>query len=350
MVRRAIFDSIPDLQKMEFSFGQTQSSATGSLTSLALLFLQKRIATIFTYLMPAHGVRILQDPRRRDHTKSELAHRTLIVRKLKGLEDIIPFTSVSWEMLERGWLFVKPGEGDPDIEGLHPDPFHDDSTHIRDVYLKENPDYNGRFSVPVLYDKKQGKIVSNESSEIIRMFYHSFDHLLPDQYKGIELLPPSLKNQIEDTNKWTYDNINNGVYKTGFATTQEAYEKVVHELFTALDRVEAHLGSSAGPYYYGDTITEADIRLYTTIIRFDVVYVQHFKCNIRDIRSGYPAIHRWVRRLYWDVPAFHDTTVFPHIKKHYTRCHRQINPFGITPVGPLPDIFPKDEEVAAVAK
>lgn len=335
---------------MDISFGQIQYFAIGFQLSPVLPFLPRRIAIIFTYLMLAHGVCMVRNREKERCTKLETAHRTLIVRKLKGLEDIISFTAVSWEMLERGWLFVKPGQGDPDIEGLHPDPLHDSSTHVRDVYLAENPDYNGRFSVPVLYDKKQRKIVSNESSEIIRMFYHSFDHLLPDKYKGVELLPSSLEDQIDETNKWTYDNINNGVYKTGFATTQEAYEKVVNELFTALDRVEAHLSTSVGPFYFGDTITEVDVRLYTTIIRFDVVYVQHFKCNIRDIRSGYPAIHRWVRNLYWDVPAFHDTTVFPHIKKHYTRCHRQLNPFGITPLGPLPDILAKDAEVAAVAK
>jgi glutathionyl-hydroquinone reductase len=131
--------------------------------------------------------------------------------------------------------------------------------------------------------------------------------------------------------------------------TQEAYEKAVQPLFASLDRAEAHLAQHAAPYYFGPSITEADIRLYTTIIRFDPVYVQHFKCNIRDIRSGYPALHKWMRHLYWDVPAFGETTQFEHIKKHYTKSHRQINPHSITPVGPVPDILPKDEEVAAAA-
>ena len=132
--------------------------------------------------------------------------------------------------------------------------------------------------------------------------------------------------------------------------TQESYEKAVIPLFTSLDRIEAHLQqntSPSSPYYFGANITEADIRLYTTIVRFDAVYVQHFKTNIRDIRSGYPALHRWLRHLYWDIPAFKDTTQFEHIKKHYTKSHKQINPFGITPVGPVPDILPKDEEVGA---
>ncbi|KAL8862122.1 MAG: hypothetical protein Q9178_001577 [Gyalolechia marmorata] len=279
------------------------------------------------------------------------AHRTLIVRKLKGLEDVIPYTSVHWEMLEKGWRFATPDEkiaGD----NVTPDPIHG-CTHLRDIYFKVSPDYEGRFTVPTLYDVKQGKIVSNESSEIIRMFYTEFDDLLPEQYKEIDLFPKHLQQEIEGVNGWTYNDINNGVYKTGFAQTQSAYETAIQPLFTALDRAEAHLAQQhhdgKGPYYFGPSITEADIRLYTTIIRFDPVYVQHFKCNIRDIRSGYPALHRWVRKLYWDEPAFRQTTVFEHIKKHYTKSHLQINPASITPVGPVPDILPKDQEVPAAA-
>jgi putative glutathione S-transferase len=275
------------------------------------------------------------------------AHRTLIVRKLKGLEEIIPFTSVHWSMQEKGWRFATADENLPG-ENVTPDPIHPSYTHLREIYFQVNPEYSGRFTVPTLYDKKAKTIVSNESSEIIRMFYTAFDDILPEEYKKVDLFPEKLRKEIEETNAWTYDDINNGVYKSGFATTQEAYEKAVKTLFSSLDRVEKHLSSSSGPYYFGDHITEADVRLYTTICRFDPVYVQHFKCNIRDIRSGYPAIHRWLRKLYWDVPAFHDTTQFEHIKRHYTKSHKQINPYSITPVGPLPDILPKDEEVAAV--
>jgi putative glutathione S-transferase len=131
--------------------------------------------------------------------------------------------------------------------------------------------------------------------------------------------------------------------------TQEAYEKNVTTLFKALDKAEAHLASQkGGPYYFGEHISEADVRLYTTIVRFDAVYHQHFKCNLREIRSGYPALHKWVRNLYWKVPAFGETTEFTHIKKHYTKSHQQINPLSITPLGPVPDILPLDEEVAAV--
>jgi glutathionyl-hydroquinone reductase len=218
------------------------------------------------------------------------------------------------------------------------------------VYFAANPDYSGRFTVPTLWDKVKKTIVSNESSEIIRMLYHSFDEFLPDDKKAIDLLPSSLEKQIDEANEWTYNDINNGVYKSGFATTQTAYESAVTTLFASLDRTEAHLAktSSTGPYYFGKEITEADVRLFTTIIRFDPVYVQHFKCNIRDIRSGYPYLHKWVRNLYWNHPAFGQTTEFTHIKRHYTRSHGQINPKAITPVGPTPDILGLEEEVNAV--
>ncbi|RHZ60248.1 hypothetical protein CDV55_102780 [Aspergillus turcosus] len=271
------------------------------------------------------------------------AHRTLITRKLKGLEDIISFTSVHWHL---GEMADEKVSG----ENTNPDPLHSDVTHLRQIYFSNDPNYSGRFTVPVLFDKKTQRIVSNESAEIIRMFYYEFDDLLPEKYKNVDLYPPALRSEIDAVNDWTYNDVNNGVYKSGFATTQEAYEKAVTTLFASLDRIEAHLSKDANsPYFFGSSITEIDIRLYTTIIRFDPVYVQHFKCNIRDIRSGYPAIHRWVRRLYWDIPAFRETTDFEHIKKHYTKSHKQINQFAITPVGPVPDILPKEEEVRAVA-
>ncbi|PGH11731.1 hypothetical protein AJ80_06992 [Polytolypa hystricis UAMH7299] len=280
------------------------------------------------------------------------AHRTLITRKLKGLEDIISFTAVHWHMGELGWRFVKPDEKLPG-ENVTGDPLNE-FTHLRQIYFSVDPDYHGRFTVPTLYDKKTKQIVSNESSEIIRMFYNEFDDILPEKYRNVDLYPENLRKEIEESNEWIYDTVNNGVYKCGFATTQEAYEKALTPLFSSLDRIESHLSntssssSSSSPYYFGTTLTEADIRLYTTIIRFDPVYVQHFKTNIRDIRSGYPAIHRWLRHLYWDIPAFGETTQFEHIRKHYTKSHKQINPFSISPRGPLPDILGKEEEVNAV--
>jgi len=279
------------------------------------------------------------------------AHRTMIVRKLKGLEKIIDLTSVHWHMGEKGWRFVTDDEKLPG-ENTRPDPINKGFTHIRDLYFKVNPDYEGRFLVPTLYDTKQEKIVSNESSEIIRMFYTEFDDIIDEQYRTpkVDLFPESLRPQIEETNGWTYDGINNGVYKSGFATSQEAYDKAVTALFEHLQKAEEALAAAApsGPYYFGEQLTEADIRLYTTIVRFDPVYHQHFKCNIGSIRADFPNLHRWVRFLYWDVPAFHDTTEFDHIKKHYTRSHQQINPHSITPYGPIPDIMKKDEEVPAV--
>ena len=240
-----------------------------------------------------------------------------------------------WE----GWRFAATDEKLPG-ENVTPDPFHPDFTHLRQIYFENEPDYGGRFTVPTLYDKKQKKIVNNESSEIIRMFYHAFDDELPEKSKALDLFPENLQKSIEETNEWTYNDINNGVYKSGFATTQEAYSKAVTQLFKSLDRVEEHLSSSPGPYYFGDRITEADVRLYTTIIRFDPVYVQHFKTNLRDIRSGYPAIHKWVRKLYWDIPAFGETTQFEHIKNHYTKSDKQINQFVSimsSLIGALPD-------------
>ncbi|PMD62999.1 putative glutathione S-transferase omega-like 2 [Hyaloscypha bicolor E] len=282
------------------------------------------------------------------------AHRTLIVRKLKGLEDIIPFTSVHWHMQEKGWRFATAEDKEEDVkaEGVTKDPVkgHEGYQHLREIYFQVDPEYEGRFTVPTLYDVKQGKIVSNESSEIIRMFYSEFDDLLPEKYKNVKLFPEALQTQIEETNDWTYNDINNGVYKSGFATTQEAYEKAVITLFKSLDRVEKHLKETEkeGPYYFGKEITEADVRLYTTIVRFDVVYVQHFKTNIKTIRADYPYLHQWLRNLYWRVPAFGETTEFTHIKRHYTKSHTQINPFSVTPLGPEPPILGLHEEVEAV--
>lgn len=278
------------------------------------------------------------------------ATRTLIARKLKGLEDWISFSSVHWHMGEKGWRFPTPEDTDAEGENVIPDPVpgHEKYTHLRDLYFAVDPNYQGRFTVPVLFDKKTNTIVNNESSEILRMLGHVFDDQLPEKYAKVDLYPESLRPQIEEAHEWTYDKINNGVYKSGFATTQAAYERNVTALFEALDKAEKHLAENGGPYFFGDKITEVDVRLFPTLIRFDPVYVQHFKCNVRDIRSGYPHLHKYTRNLYWNHPAFKDTTNFLHIKNHYTRSHVQINPHSITPLGPVPDILPLDEEVEAV--
>ena len=260
------------------------------------------------------------------------------MRQLKGLEDIISYTSVHWHMQEKGWHFAPASESVSGNTG--PDPLHEGYTHLRDIYFEQNPDYEGRFTVPTLYDKKTKRIVSNESAEIIRMMYTAFDDLIDDEFKAVKLFPEDLQQRIEEMNTWVYDDINNGVYKSGFATyvvvfslspflpfphpsflssdlgwltgsgltcetkinnsTEEAYTKAVTTLFKSLDRIEEELQKSSTPYLLSSPhVTEADIRLYTTAVRFDPVYVQHFKCNIRDIRSGYPLIHKWMRHLYW---------------------------------------------------
>ncbi len=208
----------------------------------------------------------------------------MITRKLKGLEDIISFSVVHWHLGNQGklqlrenpplqisnatlagWRFVKEGEPDIPGENVIPDPIpgHEAFTHLRDVYFESEKEYAGRFTVPVLYDKKQNTIVSNESSEIIRMFYTEFDDLIDEKYRALKLYPEPLQKKIDVANEWTYDLINNGVYKSGFATTQEAYCRNVVNLFDALDRTEKHLKEmeSEGPYYFGKEITEADIRL-----------------------------------------------------------------------------------------
>lgn len=221
-------------------------------------------------------------------------------------------------MAEKGWRFATPDEQIPG--NTTPDPLHQDYTHLRDIYFEQNPDYEGRFTVPTLYDKKTKKIVSNESAEIIRMMYTAFDDIIDEKFKKVNLFPKDLQKDIEELNDWVYNDINNGVYKSGFATyvslplippslkirangdisTEEAYAKAVTQLFKSLDRVEESLSKSSTPYLLSaPNVTEADVRLFTTIVRFDPVYVQHFKCNIRDIRSGYPHIHQWLRHLYW---------------------------------------------------
>ncbi|AOA62411.1 Omega class glutathione transferase [Komagataella phaffii GS115] len=268
------------------------------------------------------------------------ANRTLIARKLKGLEDYLDYSVVHWHMDSKGWRF--PSNDDP-CEGATPDKLYG-YKRLSELYYRANPNYEGRFTVPVLWDKKQHTIVNNESSEIIRIFNTAFNELLEKDGKHeqakLDLYPESLQAQIDQTNDWIYNNINNGVYKAGFAGKQEVYEEEVKKVFAHLDKVEDELSNDGQEFIVGDQLTEADIRLFVTIIRFDPVYVQHFKCNIGMIRFDYPNIHKWLRRLYWNYPELKDTVHFDHIKFHYTKSHPQINPLGITPVGPLPNILP----------
>ncbi|KAH8113792.1 glutathione S-transferase [Phellopilus nigrolimitatus] len=264
------------------------------------------------------------------------ACRTLIVRKLKGLEEIIPFTVVSPHMGEHGWPFANV---DP-FPAAGVDPVNH-AEHVKDLYFKADPNYDGRFTVPVLWDKKHQTIVNNESSEIIRIFNSAFNGLVPPEkaaQAAVDLYPEPLRAEIDSINDWVYNDVNNGVYKSGFATTQDAYEAAVTRVFAALDRIESLLAGR--DFLVGDTLTEADVRLFVTIVRFDPVYVGHFKCNLRTIRAGYPNIHLWLRKLYWTNPAFSSTTNFDHIKTHYYWSHPMINPHRIIPTGPVPNIEP----------
>ncbi|KAI0355843.1 glutathione S-transferase [Trametes cingulata] len=260
------------------------------------------------------------------------ATRTLIVRKLKGLEDLIGLTAVSPRLGEHGWPFANV---DP-FPGAEVDPLYN-SKYIKDLYLRADPNFEGRFTVPVLWDKKTETIVNNESSEIIRIFNTAFNALLPEDKAALDLYPAAHRKEIDEINDWVYDTVNNGVYKAGFATAQHAYEAAVIPLFESLDRLEKLL--TGKHFLVGDQLTEADVRLFVTIIRFDPVYFSHFKCNIRTIRDGYPAIHLWLRKLYWNNAAFSSTCRFDHIKTGYY-WQKNLNPHRIVPVGPVPNIVP----------
>lgn len=247
------------------------------------------------------------------------AHRTLIFRRLKGLEGMISLSVVHWLMAENGWTFA---EG----EGVIPDPIGH-ARYLHEVYTRADPHYSGRVTVPVLWDKQRGTIVSNESAEIIRMLNTAFDGV--GATEG-DFYPAALREEIDALNDRIYDSVNNGVYKAGFATTQEAYEEAVAPLFETLDWLEDRLGSRR--YLTGEQLTEADWRLFTTLIRFDPVYVGHFKCNIRRV-ADYPRLSTYLRALY-HVEGIAGTVNFDHIKRHYYQSHRTINPTGIVPVGP----------------
>jgi putative glutathione S-transferase len=247
------------------------------------------------------------------------AHRTLIFRKLKGLEDLVGVTAVHPHMLSNGWAF------DP----ADPDPLFGHS-FMHQVYTTDKADYTGRVTVPVLWDKMQGRIASNESSEIIRMFNSAFNGLTGNT---LDFYPEPLRDQINAINDDIYPNINNGVYRCGFATTQEAYEQAFDALFTALDRVETIL--SKGRYLAGDQLTEADWRLFTTLIRFAAVYHGHFKTNLKRIED-FPNISNYLRELY-QHPGVAETVNMQHIKSHYYYSHDTINPTRVVPKGPALD-------------
>ncbi len=250
------------------------------------------------------------------------AHRTLIFRKLKNLEQHIGVTIVDPHMLDQGWTFTGKRDSDLDEVNHH--------THLHQIYTQAKPDYSGRVTVPVLWDKQQNTIVNNESSEIIRMFnsaFNQFSDVTDDYY------PDELKDQIDQINAFVYENINNGVYRCGFATRQHAYEQAYDQLFGALDELELRLSTQR--YLVGDRITEADWRLFTTLIRFDAVYYSHFKCNQRRI-IDYDNLSNYLRELY-QVAGVNETVSLEHIKQHYYYSHTSVNPTRIVPKGPILD-------------
>ncbi|AVJ55693.1 glutathione-dependent reductase [Idiomarina sp. OT37-5b] len=245
------------------------------------------------------------------------AHRALIFRRLKGLEQHIDVSVVHPLMLENGWEFADTP--------LH-DPLYNND-YLYQLYLKADPNYSGRVTVPVLWDKQEQTIVNNESADIIRIFNSAFNDLTGNHD---DYYPPSLREEIDEVNEWVYNDINNGVYKCGFATRQQAYEEAFTDLFAALDRVEAILAKQ--PYLAGAQLTEADWRLFTTLVRFDAVYFGHFKTNRQRI-VDYPNMWRYVRGLY-QHPGVAETVVMDHIKQHYYGSHKTINPTQIVPASP----------------
>lgn len=262
------------------------------------------------------------------------AHRTLIFRALKGLEDIIPISVVHWFMGEDGWTFAS---GD----GSTPDPINN-AEFLHQVYTAAKSDFSGRVTVPILWDKHQNTIVSNESADIIRMLNSAFDEIgaTPGDYH-----PEAERPEIDVVNARIYDTVNNGVYKAGFATTQGAYEEALTPLYDTLDWLEDRL--STRRYLMGTHLTEADWRLFTTLIRFDPVYVGHFKCNLRRI-ADYPHLSGYIRDLY-QHPGIAETVDIPYIKKHYYGSHETVNPTRVVPMGPVID-FTAPHERAQLSK
>ncbi|KAJ3456272.1 hypothetical protein MRS44_016295 [Fusarium solani] len=287
------------------------------------------------------------------------AHRVNLVRYLKGLQSVIDVSVVKpypkgddkgWP----GWQF--PSSPDDTYEGSTEDLLFK-SKYLHEVYFKDDPEYKGRYSVPLLWDRKQGQIVNNESAELLRWLPSAFDSILAedDPARKLDLYPEHLRATIDDVSEWMQRDLNSGVYKAGFATTQQGYDENVPTVFAALNKLESLIHQHGGPYLFGKELTEIDIRAYATIVRFDVVYVQHFKCNLGTIRGNYPVIHEWMKNLYWNVPGFRETTDFRHIKENvrsntitqcsqtlimekYTKSHYKINPLAITPLGPFPDV------------
>jgi putative glutathione S-transferase len=252
------------------------------------------------------------------------AHRTIIYRHLKGLEDVVSMTIVDPERDERGWAITGTRGTTPDAVNHF--------AFLSEAYVLSDPVFDGHVTVPTLWDRERGRIVNNESSEIIRMFDREFDAFA--QHPELHYVPEALRTEIDELNAFVYENVNDGVYRTGFARTQAAYEHAFGRLFAALDVLDERLATSR--YLLGSTITEADWRLFTTLLRFDPVYVGHFKCNLRRV-IDYPQLWGYLRDLY-QHPGVAATVDMDHIKRHYYRTHPSLNPSRIVPLGPALDL------------
>lgn len=235
-----------------------------------------------------------------------------------------------------GWRF-NTKDDKPDYPRATEEPFFG-SKYLHELYFKADPDYKGRYSVPVLWDKKLNTIVNNESHELLRDFQTCFNSILPKGLADRTLYPESLRPKIDEIEPWMQSHFNTGVYTAGFAPNQEVYDRNLPSPFAAMNKIEKLLSQSGGPYILGKQMTELDIRAYATAIRFDTVYVQHFKCNLGTVRHDYPHINNWMKNLYHNHPEFRETTDFKHIKENYTKSHLDINPKMITPVGPWPSV------------
>ncbi|KAK5951614.1 hypothetical protein OHC33_007293 [Knufia fluminis] len=285
------------------------------------------------------------------------AHRANLVRHLKGLQDAIPISIVRAYPKgdENGWPGWRFPKDDNEYPGATTDRLFG-SEYLHQVYFRADPEYKGRYTVPALWDTKTNTMVNNESTDLLRNLQNAFDDVLIEEGKSREaslhFYPEHLRSKIDSICEWMQTHLNTGVYKAGFAPDQETYDKNVVPVFAALNKLEKIVKEHGGPFALGAELTEVDIRLYPTLIRFDTVYVQHFKCNLGTIRHDYPVLNNYMRGLYWGeneivlsdgsrqrITAFGPTTVdFKHIKENYTKSHYDVNPKAITPRGPWPDV------------
>ncbi|RAL00116.1 putative cell wall organization protein/glutathione transferase (Gto3) [Aspergillus ibericus CBS 121593] len=267
------------------------------------------------------------------------AHRVNFIRHLYNLTKIIPLSIVrpypKGDL--KGWPGWKFPATDDEYPGATVDHLYGED-YLHKVYFRADPEYKGRYSVPLLWDKVAGTAVCNESLQLLRWLPHAFKEHIPTSSADIDLYPAHLRDKIDAISPWMQSDVNSGVYRAGFAETQEEYDEKVVRVFGALNKLERIVAAHGGPFILGKEMTELDVMLYATLIRFDVVYVQHFKCNLGTIRHDYPVLHNWLKGMYWDVEAARASTDFKHIKENYTKSHWQVNPTAITPLGPFPDI------------